>query len=289
MVVHMVVAGIGITAALSLGALLCGRSVPSEGQIAFITPDDVRGEIRIIDVRTRIICPVVSLIDLDQITWSATGTLALTIRHGENSRIAMIDPQSRDVRQLTFSSSFDTNPAWSPDGQWLAFQSSDASGAYVYVTNLSGSNVRQLTNDPAFDGDPSWSPDGQQIVFRSSRSGNTDLYVMDVQGNNIQQLTDNQAWEEHPSWSPDGKYIAFASYLLTNWDLYLFEVATGEIRRLTDSSARDRFPTWSPDSRRIAFESNRDGPVSIYVLNLDDGNLTLIARGFYSTYFLFGL
>jgi Tol biopolymer transport system component len=284
-IILLVVVGTGFGALLILGARLWGQMIPSDGQLAYISQGSTRQEVRLIDVRTRMGYGVISLMDLDQIAWSAKDMFALTLRHGEHSRIAVFDLQSRDLRQLTYDLSFDTNPTWSPDGQGLAFQSSDPNGADIYVMDRNGNNARRLTTDPGFDGDPAWSPDGRQIAFRSSRSGSSDLFVMDMRGNNVNQLTENQAWEEHPCWSPNGQYIAFASYESANWDLYVLEVATGEIRQLTDSPAQDHYPTWSPDGKSIAFESNRDGQVGIYVIDLDNGNLTQLTKGFHGHYF----
>ena len=274
-ILQWVVIWLGVAALLVIGARLWGQTVPSNGQIAYVTKSGISAQVHVIDVYTRTDHLITDLIDVDQIAWSPDKALAFTVRHGETSRIMVIDLQRHTLRQLTNSAGFATNPSWSPDGMWLAFQSNNASGADIFVADSIGDSLRRLSSDAAFDGDPSWSPDSKQLVFRSSRSGNSDLYVMDLDGNIVRQLTDSVAREEHPSWSPDGKYIAFASH---NWDIYLLEVATGAIHQLTQSPARDRYPTWSPDSTHIAFESNRDGQVGIYAIDLATGHVAPIAK-----------
>jgi Tol biopolymer transport system component len=96
-------------------------------------------------------------------------------------------------------------PAWSPDGQWIAFTSSERDGnAYteIYVVGVNGGPITNLTNNPdTHDYNPDWAPDGTQIVFSSSREGVPDIYVMDSQGGNVTRLTvDVDAI--FPNWGP---------------------------------------------------------------------------------------
>jgi Tol biopolymer transport system component len=211
---RLVVAWLAVAALLVVGARLLGQAVPSNGQIAYVVKRGIHAQVRVIDAQTRIDQLITDLIDVDQIAWLPDRTLAFTRRHGENSRIMLIDLQSHTLRQLTNSAGFATNPSWSASGRWLAFQVNDASGADIYVINANGDNLRRLTSAPGFDGDPAWSPGGDQIAFLSSRDGSADLYVMDPDGNNIRRLTNDTAREEHPAWSPDGKYIALPSRLM---------------------------------------------------------------------------
>jgi TolB protein len=67
----------------------------------------------------------------------------------------------------------DANPAWSPDGKRLAFNSNGD----IFVIASDGSGLIQLTNDPSWEGLPSWSPNGSQIAFNSERGGTPDIYT----------------------------------------------------------------------------------------------------------------
>jgi Tol biopolymer transport system component len=64
-----------------------------------------------------------------------------------------------------------SNPAWSPDGKWIAFAMSTTSSTHIWVANAWGTNsfLTQITTGPYFDGSPAWSPDSQTIYFASNR------------------------------------------------------------------------------------------------------------------------
>jgi Tol biopolymer transport system component len=94
----------------------------------------------------------------------------------------------------------DAFPAWSPDGERIAFDHNIPGNAEIYVMNADGSDRRPLTDDPAPNGGPTWSPTGQQIAFRSSRNGNPEIYVMNADGSGQTRLTNNAGADHRPDW-----------------------------------------------------------------------------------------
>ena len=190
---------------------------------------------------------------------------------------------------LSDNAAADEYPAWSPDGERIAF-SSDRTGDYeIFVMDPNGDNVGQLTDSPGEDWGPSWSPDGGRIVFASVRTGDWEIYVMDSDGGNVIQLTDRLGLDWTPEWSPDGTRIAFAAkgkaaefvvdeetgeVLESNpgagtWDVYVMDSNGENVIQLTDHPGSDFEPTWSPDAKYLAFASDRSGPIGVYVMNAD--------------------
>ena len=191
-----------------------------------------------------------------------------------------MDADGKNRTRLTDISAGDRHPAWSPDGQRIAFDSFREGG--IYVMDADGNNRTRLT-----DGwKPSWSPDGQRIAFAAERDGYYHIYVMDADGNNQTQLTDHPADDEDPVWSPDGQRIAFcrlrrSDEVQDGWHvtsaIYVMDADGNNQTQLTEYHALSAwYPSWSPDGQRIAFyaPSPRDGYWQIYVMDADGNNQT---------------
>jgi len=100
----------------------------------------------------------------------------------------------------------DIHPAWSPDGQNLAFvrlHSGENGSSDVHVINVNtGLGFKNLTNSAGDDTDPAWSPDGSTIAFVSARDGNREIYVMYPDGSGQTNVTNNKAHDQRPTWRP---------------------------------------------------------------------------------------
>ena len=197
---------------------------------------------------------------------------------GIGQRIASGKRVSDDsgVRQLTKTDpDQDANgqPAWSPDGNQIAFSSNRDGDYELYVMNVDGSGVHQLTDHSSWDRQPAWSPDGNQIAFSSNRDGDYELYVMNADGSGVHQLTDHRSSDQQPAWSPDGNQIAFSSNRDGDYELYVMNADGSGVHQLTDHRSSDQQPAWSPDGNQIAFSSNRDGDYELYVINADGSNV----------------
>jgi TolB protein len=94
------------------------------------------------------------------------------------------------------------DPAWSPNGQMLAFSWRRPNGNYdLYVMEIVTHQLVELTRDAARNERPSWAPDGRHIVFESTRTGTRQIWSMIADGTEARQLT-KQGQNESPNWSP---------------------------------------------------------------------------------------
>jgi TolB protein len=94
------------------------------------------------------------------------------------------------------------DPAWSPNGQLVAFSWRRPSGNYdIYLMDVASRQLLELTKDAGRNERPSWAPDGRHLVFESTRSGTRQIWSMLADGTQARQLT-TQGQNESPNWSP---------------------------------------------------------------------------------------
>ena len=194
---------------------------------------------------------------------------------GGDYEIFTMKPDGSGLFQVTVNTTFERDPAWSADGNWLAY--TGAGEIYIRRDRIAFEETRRLTTNTASDYKPTFSPDGRKIAFVSYRDGNGEIYVMDTtdsdhdgNGDHLTRLTNDAAGDVQPAWSPDGSTIAFTSNRGgADYEVYVMNAdGTGQ-KRLTKNAAFDGSPAWSPDGTKIAFMSTRGGgDLEIYVMKV---------------------
>jgi len=165
-----------------------------------------------------------------------------------------------DPLPVVNSSREDHSPAFSPDGERIAFVSERSGNLEVWVSRRDGSRAVQLTSLRAQNtGTPQWSPDGRRIAFDSWASGKSDVYVVDSGGGAPRVLTSGALGSWMPTWSPDGQWIYFSRGLSGASDIWKMPAAGGEAVRLTHSGAFEA--RTSPDGAVIYYskQTPKDG------------------------------
>ena len=122
-----------------------------------------------------------------------------------------MDYDGQRIRRLTTTSTINITPAWSPDGDELAFVSWRGRQPGVYVMSTEGELGAPDTVGGELSSAPDWSPDGRTLVYSADVDGNTEIYVLDRAGGRNTRLTHNPAIDTAPAYSPNGREIAFTS------------------------------------------------------------------------------
>lgn len=119
-----------------------------------------------------------------------------------------------DVQRLTNVPGADFDPAWSPNGQRIAFTSLRDGNKQIYVLDTDSLIVTRLTplDVNVENSQPAWSPFGDHMVYLVKRVGTYQVWVMnDIGQENVQLVRSGQTlWDFAPTWSPDGNVILYS-------------------------------------------------------------------------------
>jgi TolB protein len=208
--------------------------------------------------------------------------VVLTLHDANGDDLALWNRVTGEFTALAPSPFNESHATWSPDGEWLAFQTDRDGDWEIYVVRPTceepslgcNDDLRNLTNSPdANDMYPNWSTDGQ-VVHMSTRGGNPDIWLTPLDEGDPAPLTDHPGPDWHPNLSPEGGALALRSDRGANPEIWGIDLESGQAQNLTDSPGTDRYPGYSPDGSRILFVSNRDGDEEIYVMDTGGGNQT---------------
>jgi Tol biopolymer transport system component len=276
--------GVAAAIAIALAPRPAPAAFPGEnGKLAFQSNRDGNVDIYSMNADGSGVRRLTSRDDSDRVpSHSASGHLIAFERFfpgeisGDEPRLDVF-LMSADGSKETFVAENGGDPAWSPDGQRIAFQR-PANGE-IYVVDADGTDLVRLTRNAVGDGEPAWSPDGRQIAFQTTRDGPAEIYVMDADGTDARRVTNDNLPDLAPNWSPDGSRIAFEKVAPNgNADIAVINADGSGQTRLTTHPADDRAAAWSPDGTRIAFTTGRDGNAEIYVMGSDGTGQTNVSN-----------
>ena len=171
------------------------------------------------------------------------------------------------------------SPAWSSDGNEVAYVSFENKTAEIYIQNVASGTRRKVASFPGINGAPAWSPDGRRIALTLSRDGNPEIYIMTLANQSLKRLTSNPAIDTEPVWAPDGRSIVFTSDRGGSPQLYRVDSRGGQATRLTFDGKYNAGADISPDGKKLAMVHGMNGAYRIAVLDLESGRLQVLTDG----------
>ncbi len=195
---------------------------------------------------------------------SPTGARAVFEARGE---IITVPAEKGDPRNLTSTAGvMERDPAWSPDGKWIAYFS-DESGEYaLHIRNQTGEGeVKKLSlgNPPSFYYSPTWSPDGKKIAYRDKR---VNLWYVELDKGTPVKVDQNLIGSSDgvlaPSWSPDSRWIAYTKQLPNLLRaVFVYSLEAGKASQITDGLSDARYPAFDKSGKHLYFTASTNlGP-----------------------------
>jgi eukaryotic-like serine/threonine-protein kinase len=178
-----------------------------------------------------------------------------------------------EPRRLTDQTGSVAQPAFSPDGRWIAYHRAVSGQRDIWIVPANGAQPTQFTSDPSTDVEPDWSPDGRQLLFVSNRDGSPQIWTAPVSDGKpdgpARRLTTGPGIDGSPTWSSDGSAVAFVG---GDGDVRIMAVdgRTG-VRQLTTGARASRLAwnratgelwasgTWGADTRSFRIIDVRNG------------------------------
>jgi tricorn protease len=211
---------------------------------------------------------------------SPTGARAAFEAHGE---ILTVPAEHGDVRNLTRSpAAADRDPAWSPDGKWIA-SFSDSEGEYALMIRPQDglSPARRIDlGAPSFFYSPVWSPDSKKIAYQDKR---LNLWYVAVDGGRPVKV-DVTAYDGPPgfapAWSPDSRWLAYARQLPTGLHgVFIYSLEDKRVHPVANGMSDAAFPAFDRNGKYLYFTASTDaGPT--YAASMGSYKLAVTRAGY---------
>ncbi|HEX8288433.1 MAG TPA: PDZ domain-containing protein [Pyrinomonadaceae bacterium] len=175
------------------------------------------------------------------------------------------------AERLTSGTGNETNPIFSPDGNWIAFTGEYDGNVDAYVIPSTGGEPRRITFHPGADSVINWTPDGKSVVFLSNRATGMPvpkMYSMPVSGEGLPTELPFPMAGGGASFSPDGSRIAYMPLApaFQQWKKYrggrttkiwIGNLADSSVEEIPRQNSNDFTPLWMGD--KVYFLSDRNG------------------------------
>ena len=203
---------------------------------------------------------------IQKVAISPTGARAVFEARGE---ILSVPAEKGNARNLTNSpGAADRDPAWSPDGKWIAYFS-DESGEYALhlrdQTGMGEVKKVSLGASPSYFYAPKFSPDSKKVVFTDKR---LNIWYLDVDKGTITKVDTNTFENPNmvldPEWSPDSKWMVYTRQLRNRLHaVFVYSLETGKATQITDGLSDTRTATFDKNGKYIYFlASTNSGPTT---------------------------
>jgi TolB protein len=202
--------------------------------------------------------------------------IAYVTKAGQRYQLWVADADGENAQSALASPEPIISPAWSPDGNQLAYVSFESRKPVVYVHNVSTGKRRLIANFKGSNSAPAWSPDGNTLALTLSRDGGSQLFLLSAAGGEPRRLLQSPSIDTEPVYSPNGQHIYFVSDRGGTPQIYRTTASGQGVERVTFTGTYNISPAISQDGRWLAYISRGGGTFKLHLMNLAEGSVTAI-------------
>jgi len=205
--------------------------------------------------------------------------IAYVIRNTNGYQLQVADVDGYNPRTILRSDEPVLSPAWSRNGEQLAYVAFENRQPVIYVQNVNSGERRAVSQARGLNGAPAWSPDGRSLAFVLSKDGNPEIYISNLSGGQPRRMTRHYGIDTEPAWSPDGRTLYFTSDRSGGPQIYRMPVAGGGATRITFEGRYNARVSVAPDGQRLAFVHGGEGRYRIGLFDMKRGTFQLLTDG----------
>ena len=136
-------------------------------------------------------------------TWLSSDEIVFVSFRAINPDLVLLDVDHDLAHGLIHDGAYNVAPAWSPDGQWIAFASDREGRRNIYLVDAVGGNLRRLTDGSGFYSQPRWSATGDRLIFSALNENPPATYSVNLDGSDLQRVADFEPKRGGVSFDPD--------------------------------------------------------------------------------------
>ena len=207
--------------------------------------------------------------------------IAYVLKRGNKYALQVADADGYNAQSIIEYTEPIISPAWSPDGNQLAYVSFENKKPIVYVQTLATRERRAVASFKGSNSAPAWSPDGKKLAVVLTEQGGSQIFLVNVDGSGLQRLSRSSGIDTEPNFSPDGRFIIFTSDRGGSPQVYRMPIThaeTSNAERLTFEGSYNVSPDFGQDGKSFTFIHRNNNQFNVAVQEIGSRQVQILTN-----------